>query len=47
MERLIRDAGFTPARRTQDYRVLLPSGEAVPASSLSAAAPGAPALAAA
>lgn len=39
MERLIRDAGFSPARRTQDYRVLLPSGEAVPASSLPAAAP--------
>jgi cyclic dehypoxanthinyl futalosine synthase len=39
MERLIRDAGFTPARRTQDYRVLLPNGEAVPASSLPDASP--------
>jgi hypothetical protein len=26
MERLIVDAGFTAARRTQDYRILLPDG---------------------
>jgi cyclic dehypoxanthinyl futalosine synthase len=50
MERLIRDAGFVPARRTQDYRVLLPDGTAVAASSLppaGGAAADAPALAAA
>jgi cyclic dehypoxanthinyl futalosine synthase len=47
MERLIADAGFTPARRTQDYRVLLPSGEAVPAAALPQAGTLAPALAAA
>jgi cyclic dehypoxanthinyl futalosine synthase len=36
MERLIADAGFTPARRTQDYRLILPGGEPVAASALSA-----------
>jgi cyclic dehypoxanthinyl futalosine synthase len=30
MERLIRDAGFTPARRKQDYTLLEPSGVAAP-----------------
>jgi cyclic dehypoxanthinyl futalosine synthase len=34
MERLIADAGFTPARRTQDYRLILPGREPVPASAL-------------
>jgi cyclic dehypoxanthinyl futalosine synthase len=30
MERLIRDAGFTPARRKQDYSLLEPASVAVP-----------------
>ncbi|MDF1502004.1 cyclic dehypoxanthinyl futalosine synthase [Roseisolibacter sp. H3M3-2] len=34
MERLIADAGFTAARRTQDYRVILPGRDPVPASAL-------------
>ena len=31
MERLIVDAGFRSARRTQDYRILLPDGAAMAA----------------
>ena len=46
MERLIADAGFTPARRTQDYRLILPGRAPVPASSLPAAAGAAPMAAA-
>jgi hypothetical protein len=28
MERLIVDAGFTPARRRQDYSIIMPTGAA-------------------
>jgi cyclic dehypoxanthinyl futalosine synthase len=47
MERLIVDAGFTPARRTQDYRLILPGREPVPASALPPATPAGAAMAAA
>src|SRR2546423_15457637 len=39
MERLIRDAGFTPARRKQDYTLLEPASVSVPAG-ISTGAPG-------
>lgn len=44
IERLIGDAGFTAARRTQDYRYILPDGRAVPGRELprAGAAVGAP-----
>jgi cyclic dehypoxanthinyl futalosine synthase len=38
MERLIRDAGFTPARRRQDYSIIAPSPSLAPGAAAVAAA---------